>query len=414
MTTVSSPQAAPRGIQRVYDLRDEYAGRDALREAVQAQNRLCNKYCSVARNPPVLPEGYAGAASAVVYKCLSPTCSFLLCAKRKRSKIDPDADGRIKIMRHDSVLQHDYLCMSHPPKPACKELLNNELFVEQAKHLKTHTGINEVVERFYGTTISTTTSSHLRMEFALRTHTTGFSEGFSWVRDLMEHFAVRNPGTYYDVTLNEQGEFESLIFVPPQSFDIVKYSAVSYYCLDSGHSLCKHWKTKVFIFEITDGNNQIMPIAMGLFPSESSPNLTRFMKAIMGINGGALGELINRTTSVICTDRAKCMRPIMQALLPLAQHRHDAWHILKNIHDNGFKSEMGYLLECQRATTGELFIKAMDNWREVYPEAAAFNTEKAMGELAQVPNRETRSTLIGVVVGIQQLLANAARIMYGN
>jgi hypothetical protein len=152
----------------------------------------------------------------------------------------------------------------------------------------------------------------------------------------------------------------------------VKYSAVSYYCLDSGHSLCKHWKTKVFIFEITDGNNKIMPIAMGLFPEESSANLTSFMKAIMGINGGALGELINRTTSVICTDRAKCMRPVMQAMLPLAQHRHDAWHILKNIHDNGFKSEIGYLLNCQRATIEDLFKKAMNEWRKVYPEAAAY------------------------------------------
>jgi hypothetical protein len=132
MTSVSSPDAAPRRMQRGYELSDEYDGRNALREAVQAQNRLCHKYCTVVRNPQI--QGYAGAASAVVYKCTSASCSFRICAKRKRSKIDADEDGRIRIMRHDSVLQHDYLCMSHPPAPTRAELLANPLFVEQAKH----------------------------------------------------------------------------------------------------------------------------------------------------------------------------------------------------------------------------------------------------------------------------------------
>jgi hypothetical protein len=75
---------------------------------------------------------------------------------------------------------------------------------------------------------------------------------------------------------------------------------------------------------------------------------------------------------VICTDRAKAMRPSMLQCLPLAQHRHDAWHILKNIHDNSMQSDMGSLLKCQKAPSKALFDIAMSEYREKYSAAAAY------------------------------------------
>jgi hypothetical protein len=48
----------------------------------------------------------------------------------------------------------------------------------------------------------------------------------------MKQFAERNPGTYYHVTRNGDGEFESLVFVPSHSFNIVKFAARLYAMVD--------------------------------------------------------------------------------------------------------------------------------------------------------------------------------------
>jgi hypothetical protein len=370
MTEVTSPEAGPRR-PYAYELETEHVNRKALAVALGVQNRLCMKSCSALHHSHL--EGYAGGGSSLVYTC--EKCSFLLCAKICQSS-NPDRNGRITIVREHSNLVHESLCTSHPAPPTRKELKANPDFVMAVKYLKTHREINAVVERMFQSSIKALVTSALKKDLAKMTQLAGFAEGFSWVRDLMEKFAARNPGTYYEVNVNDQGEFESLVFIPAQSYNIVKFAARPYYMIDMSHSIRNSWKTKLAIFEVTDGNNEIMPIGMGLYGGESIDSFVNFVDAVKSICNGELGLLLNQPTSVVCTDRAKAMRPSMERCLPLVQHRHDTWHILKNINDTpGLQSDMASLLACQKATTLDLFNTAMDAYREKYPAAAHYVNE---------------------------------------
>jgi hypothetical protein len=159
-TAVASPERGPRR-PFAYDLDDEYIDRDALEAAICAQNRLCQKLCSVVHKPKLV--GFSGSSSAVVYACKK--CSFLLCAKISQSS-KPEMDGRIKIVREKSILEHESLCTSHPLAPCRKELLANAEFVSQANNLKTHRQINEVIQRMFRCSVLESLTSDLRKDFA--------------------------------------------------------------------------------------------------------------------------------------------------------------------------------------------------------------------------------------------------------
>jgi hypothetical protein len=51
--------------------------------------------------------------------------------------------------------------------------------------------------------------------------------------------------------------------------------------LDAAFLKEKNSKCQVFIFEITDGNNNIVPLAIGIFHTESAENYTYFVTALM-------------------------------------------------------------------------------------------------------------------------------------
>ncbi|KAJ1425253.1 hypothetical protein B484DRAFT_397999 [Ochromonadaceae sp. CCMP2298] len=53
--------------------------------------------------------------------------------------------------------------------------------------------------------------------------------------------------------------------------------------VDTGHSLRNCWKTKLFVFEITDGNNEIFPIAMDMYPEEAVVYFVDLVQAGYGV-----------------------------------------------------------------------------------------------------------------------------------
>jgi hypothetical protein len=69
----------------------------------------------------------------------------------------------IKYMKA-SVLQHVPLCTAVPGDVARKELTSNSQFVVQAKEIKSHKGIERLVQHIFKAGITTTMSSKIRFD----------------------------------------------------------------------------------------------------------------------------------------------------------------------------------------------------------------------------------------------------------
>jgi hypothetical protein len=76
----------------------------------------------------------------------------------------------------------------------------------------------------------------------------------------------------------------------------------------------------VFVLKMTDGNNNNVPIAFGMYHSESEDNYSHFLSAVMEVLGstrdGVVGRQLNHTDTVIATDRAKGIIAALRASVP--------------------------------------------------------------------------------------------------
>jgi hypothetical protein len=105
--------------------------------------------------------------------------------------------------------------------------------------------------------------------------------------------------------------FQYLAFVPGQSYHIFLDAGRPYFLGDVGYSYKKDWKGQVFALECTDGNNSSVPIAIDIYGTESADNYTHFLEAVKRVHGGAMGDLLNHTAAVVCTDRHTSFAPAL-------------------------------------------------------------------------------------------------------
>jgi hypothetical protein len=186
------------------------------------------------------------------------------------------------------------------------------------------------------------------------------------VHHVMLAFQKENPGTVYEIVRDANNVFMHLVFIPGQSYNIVKHSGRPYFSKDAGFSKKKGWHGQLFAFECSDGNNSSIPIAIGIYATESGDNYIHFMEAVKRVHDGAMGALLNHTAAVVCTDRHTSFAPALRASFPLAHHRHDLRHIMQNMNALGYISR--YMWEAQKATTYGECLLCMKSWIAEQPQ----------------------------------------------
>jgi hypothetical protein len=97
------------------------------------------------------------------------------------------------------VLQHVPLCTAVPGDVVRKELTSNSQFVLQAKGIKSHKGIERLVQHIFKAGITTSMSSEIRADLLEADAYEGYEDGFTKVRDLLDAIVAANPGTVYEL-----------------------------------------------------------------------------------------------------------------------------------------------------------------------------------------------------------------------
>jgi hypothetical protein len=369
MTSLSSPQVVSTG-PCVYDLDRLHADRTSVYAALQAENRRLDKDCKGNRKRQI--EGYHNTSRNMVLFCTDPDCPMMICVSI--SKSDNSAT-----ITDDSNLHHCMGCTSHAPSPTRQEMMAHDAFVEAAKVVESgqnqHKQINKLVAHYFDSSITAQHCSRLMKNIRERSALSGFAEGFSGLRHLLENFAKENPGTVYEIGVDENNKFLYVIRISGQSLVLVRESGRWYFGLDASHTKKQGYTGKVFVLEITDGNNCDVPIGIAWFDGEKEFNYSIFMRKIMSVGDGEMGRLLNREGVVVCTDRALAFSPTIEKCLPRANHRYCLHHILKNMHNNGWKDVDKHMMACHKATTLDEFNALMGTWRKAHNQSATYANE---------------------------------------
>jgi hypothetical protein len=91
----------------------------------------------------------------------------------------------------------------------------------------------------------------------------------------------------------------------------------------------------LLVASTTDGNNEILPLALAVVPIEDTENWAWFLENLKD----SLWELETREM-VVVSDRDKGLQKVVQEVLPDAYHSHCCQHIADNV-------QTGYGLACQ-------------------------------------------------------------------
>jgi hypothetical protein len=195
----------------------------------------------------------------------------------------------------------------------------------------------------------------------------------------MDAFCKCNPGSTMQLREDPITHvFESLVFIPAQSYLIMQYAGRTWVSLDAGHTCCKGWRCKIYILVGSDGEHKNIPLAMGIYKEETIEGYSDFLRAVKGhMSGvfvGGLAPLLNQYSTVICTDRCLSFCPAITAELPLAHHRYDVRHIQQNIKDKPLlnRGPSSNIWACHRATSKDEFDLHMVDWMKVNEPGATY------------------------------------------
>jgi hypothetical protein len=335
-----------------------YCDRTSCLAAIKAENRRTNR--DVRMDITRRLEGYVSRSHKMVLYCTDPSCPMRIC-------VDIDRRDKSCAITTDSIDTHKEMCTSTAGSPTRQELLHNSDFVEAALlviSLKlaggVHKSLNKLVKQYFNAEIKAGLCSELVQDLKDRFAFEGFREGFTGVRHILKEFCAVNPGSVYQLEVDLDDKFLSCSLIPANSLCIIQCSACTVVGMDASHTRVKTWGGNLFVLEAMDGNNCNVPIAIGIYAAENADNYTDFLNVIKSVGHGAMGPLLNNPNMVICSDRAKAFDPALKTEMPLARHRYDIWHIMQNMHNNGWKDVDSHMLACHKAVTQKEFQSHMN------------------------------------------------------
>ena len=149
------------------------------------------------------------------------------------------------------------------------------------------------------------------------------NESFQQIPALLERMMMSDPTTYYHLEAKD-GSFHRLFIAPGPTAEAFRYCR-RFIALD-GTYWRNRWDLRLLLAVARDGEDEILPLAWAIVPSESEDNWRFFLKHFKA----AFREVDDETVLAV-SDRAKGLEPAMRAELPRVCHTYCAQHLAENI-----------------------------------------------------------------------------------
>lgn len=158
--------------------------------------------------------------------------------------------------------------------------------------------------------------------------------------------------------LDSEGRFLRCAVFPVATAHASEYVR-NFFAMDGAHCTARHRMTLLAITTL-DGNGEVLPIAWGLFPTESEEHWAWFLKMCRPHLSG-----VDEDDSVIMSDRGKGLIPAVQKNFPHAKHAFCAHHIKRNVEKKFGKDCSKLFWGCAYAKNRTSFEAAIAKLREV-------------------------------------------------
>ncbi|XP_024963496.1 uncharacterized protein LOC112503734 [Cynara cardunculus var. scolymus] len=188
---------------------------------------------------------------------------------------------------------------------------------------------------------------------------------------------LANPGTVTEIVLDPLGRFDLLFVAFGCSIRSFLGHMRPLLIMDGSHLKGPYVGT-MFLAVDMDGNNGIVPIAMGVGKTESGPSWTWFLRKLRQF----IGDVPNLT---FVTDRAASINLAIRTVFPSAHHRLCCLHLSQNLCLNSTKEKRKRWMfwEACKAYRLSDFEATMDLMRHSLPRVAQYHEKVGYARWAQ-------------------------------
>lgn len=200
-----------------------------------------------------------------------------------------------------STLSHSPLCCTKA-QPKVKELLQHSAIRStimgngrvSAEHLQQQARSNDGVNINH-------TAAYRAKERVRHEDDAAYAKNFQILNPYLIELKRLNPGTTIDYQVDSNGRFTRLFFSAGCMPGIFEHACIKLVQLDAAHMKHHLFRQSLFVLETHDGNNELIPLAVGLAPIENAENHTWFLEQCKR----AFGETLNNPDVAIISDRHK-------------------------------------------------------------------------------------------------------------
>ncbi|KAH6837263.1 hypothetical protein C2S53_003050 [Perilla frutescens var. hirtella] len=210
-------------------------------------------------------------------------------------------------------------------------------------------------------------SIHIDYSFALRTRNIAiqmvygnFDKSYPQLPAFRHTLQLMNPGTVVDMEITSDGRFKHSFLALGACVNVFLQYARPVFVIDGTHLKRKN-KRVLFVVVTKDGNEQILPVAVGLGPIENDESWIWFL-AHLHMSLGDIDDLL------IVSDQHQSIKNAVQAVFPRATHGLCYYHLKNKITKRG-KHVTTLFQEVAYAYRRDTFQESMSTLEQVCPNA---------------------------------------------
>ncbi|KAH6819810.1 hypothetical protein C2S53_007317 [Perilla frutescens var. hirtella] len=208
---------------------------------------------------------------------------------------------------------------------------------------------------------------HIDYSFALRTRNItiqmvygDFDKSYAQLPAFLHTLQLMNPGTVVDMEIASDGQFKHSFLALGACVNAFLQYARPVLVIDGTHLKRKN-KGVLFVAVMKDGNEQILPVAVGLGPIENDESWTWFL-AHLHMALGDIDDLL------IISDQHQSIKKAVHAVFPRAMHGLCYYHLKNKMTKRG-KHVTTLFQEAAYAYRKDTFQESMSSLEQVCPNA---------------------------------------------